>query len=156
MEVPDRTSVISAGDAAQVRPPSVTPQRLPPRSAGTHLISITSPQGATSNRPIYSLRIMSIARGGLPAHLGSTVLFDPLFMLAAVGRSSQMRRPVFCLSPAGVRCVKSPLQKERPQSSHRGISVSRTPRNTCCNVWTRLCPAVIGQSAARRSALLGN
>ncbi len=39
----------------------------------------------TARSVVYSLRMMSMARGGLSRQLGSIVRLDPLFMLAAVG-----------------------------------------------------------------------
>lgn len=51
---------------------------------------------------------------------------------------------------------KNSSAKGRPQTFRRRISASRSPRNTCCNHWTRLCAAVIGQWVVGQITTLGN
>lgn len=134
MEVPGRTSVISSGRCCAgetaVRHPAAAPapERTHPSDLH-HITGLLSEQlqaVRSAGVKVYSLRIMSMARGGLSAQLGSTVRFDPSSMLAAVGRSSQMRRPGFRLSAAGEKSSPKRASSNFPQ---RDICLPDTPKH---------------------------
>lgn len=124
----------SCSSSSRVRGPLKPPQ--------DHKFSLSATTVTANRSTAYSLRMMSIARGGLSVQLGSTVRFDPLFMLAA-DLHSYLSWP--CSNTRRRASLLSKQSKERPQTLRRGIAASRAPRRTCCARWTRLFPAVIGQ-----------
>lgn len=115
--------------------------------------------GSVMPKPVYSLRMMSMARGGFSIQLGCIVGLDSLFMLAAVGRLLSLV-PVKCqslwlLPSAERRSVRktesphSPLQrsKARLQTFRRGDictpkhllrSLGPAPLSRCHRTMSRL------------------
>ena len=92
---------------------------------------------------IYSLTMMSMARGGFSQQLGSMVLFDPLFIAGGCRRISlhkqQQLVPLVSLVSTDAACVKFALrtllfspsvQMKRPETFHGGIlSVPRKKKH---------------------------
>lgn len=112
--------------------------------------SVCSPDWYTLSKPVYSLRMMSMARGGKLLQLGSIVWLVPLFILTEFHKCNFKLSLSSCLQPRmlGKKMLGLPspkTQKSVIKLSTEGYLAPAHPWDTCCNVRTRLLPAVIGQ-----------